>query len=150
MLCLHTNSERDHIPSRIFWFKKKRQEREKLKESILRRQCMGKSVRESHPKESLYIFNRRQKLKSCHFAAESLKIPKAQTSWERTKGKNGNKHFLGDEIMLQNTELAQSSRAAQGTILPSPHCHSTSQALPRSTGLFQYSQTLGQLYFHWS
>lgn len=44
---------------------------------------MGKPVKESHPKESLYNFNRRQKLKSYHFAAESLKIPK--THYEKGK-----------------------------------------------------------------
>lgn len=154
MLFSHTDGKRDHTPSTIFWFKMKRQETEKLKESILRRQCMGKAVKESHPKQSLNNSNRKQKLKSCNFAAGSLKIPKAQTLWERTKEKNGNEFFLGDEIMLQNTELAWSYHAVQEKILPSPqrtviHSHSASQAFPRSTGLFQESQTLPQLYFDW-
>lgn len=46
---------------------------------------MGKPAKESHPKESLYNFNRRQKLKSCNFAAGSLKIPKSTNIMRKGK-----------------------------------------------------------------
>lgn len=115
---------------------------------------MGNPVK-NHPKESLHNFNRRQKLKSCNFAAGSLKIHKAQTLWERTKWRKWKWVFPGrwNHAPKDRISIKLSCSPGNNSALPSEHLihsHSASQAFPRNTGLFQQSPTLPQLYFHWS